>query len=339
MGTLLQHQFSAPQRLWLEHAARTANFDPRVARAKLFDQLPAEFNPAQIDRRFYRDDRITLLGLRLFCPEAPILANAERIALAVRDEIRRSPGIDEITLDKLADLSKLPKADAYYATSALTEIVPFFTGSSKGADHGGTTRFFLTGPHGYDAPLQFTTIDAAMERSYQLEGVLPSIAPLLTVRTEGASGRRRGQARTTKRATAFVIMAMDPHKPELTDVLDTIRDVCASFGIKAHRADEIQHQDQITNVILEEIRSCEYLIADLTHERPNVYYEVGFAHAIDKKPILFRKSGTPLHFDLAVHNVPEYRNNADLRELLTKRYEAMLGRTADALLTLAKLKR
>ncbi len=125
-------------------------------------------------------------------------------------------------------------------------------------------------------------------------------------------------------------MPIDPERPELVDVLATIKDVAARFEITARRADEIEHQDVITKVILNEIKTCEYLIADLSHERPNVYYEVGYAHAHDKKPILFRRQNTKLHFDLSVHNVPEYKNMTDLRELLTRRFEAILGRSASS---------
>jgi hypothetical protein len=57
--------------------------------------------------------------------------------------------------------------------------------------------------------------------------------------------------------------------------------------------------------VLAEIEACPYLIADLTGERPNVYYEIGYAHGFHKAPILIRKKDTPLHFDLSVHKVPD----------------------------------
>lgn len=128
--------------------------------------------------------------------------------------------------------------------------------------------------------------------------------------------------------TAFIMMMMDPSRPELDDVCHAIKEVCSSFGIDAVRADDVEHQDKITDIVLQRISSSEFLIADVTGERPNVYYEIGYAHALNKRPILYRRLGTKLHFDLSVHNIPEYKNITELKEQLKKRFEAILGRQA-----------
>lgn len=87
-----------------------------------------------------------------------------------------------------------------------------------------------------------------------------------------------------------------------------------------------EHEDAITDRILHEIQASEFLIADLTYERPNVYYEIGYAHARNKRVILYRREGTELHFDVVHRNCPEYENTTALKKKLRKRLVAITNK-------------
>ena len=126
--------------------------------------------------------------------------------------------------------------------------------------------------------------------------------------------------------TAFVMIQIDPSKPGLEDLYNVYKECFERFGITAVRADEIEHQEAITDKIIEKIKCSEFLLADLTAERPSVYYEIGYAHALVKKVIMFRSSNTKLHFDLAGYNCPDYQNLTELRNKLTRRLEHMTNR-------------
>ena len=143
---------------------------------------------------------------------------------------------------------------------------------------------------------------------------------------ESERGSAAPDAARYKAGTAFIMMWMDPKHPELADVADAVRSVFRSFGIRAVRADDIEHEGVISDRVLNEIRVSEFLFADLTGTRPNVYYEVGFAHALDKRVLLFRRAGTEVHFDLAAYNCPEYQNLRDLKLKLTKRLISVTNR-------------
>jgi hypothetical protein len=123
----------------------------------------------------------------------------------------------------------------------------------------------------------------------------------------------------TPRGLCFVIMSF-ADDPVLKD--------CYRFGIqrpvqrkgyRCVRADEIQHDERITDVIVDQIKRADYLVADLTHERPNCYYELGYAHALGKRVIVTARKGATIHFDVKDWNFIQYDGAVDLCEKLTKR--------------------
>lgn len=163
--------------------------------------------------------------------------------------------------------------------------------------------------------------DEWMEKTRSIVDLMvasPSIGSTAARHPTEAVGYRPG--------TAFIMMWMDQTKPELNDVSDAVKEVFENFDIRAIRADDIEHEGLITERILREIKISEFCFADLSGSRPNVYYEVGFAHALSRRVILFRKAGTGLHFDLAGYNCPEYSNLGDLKKKLTKRLRALTNK-------------
>src|SRR6266481_3458144 len=117
-----------------------------------------------------------------------------------------------------------------------------------------------------DAPFDEVKEDA-MRALDKVLNIVRSIPPSATV---AAPVPHSGHSRHVPN-TAFILMWMDKARDELDDVVAGIKDVCGNFGIAAVRADDVEHQEQITEVVLERIRSSEFLIADLSGERPNVY--------------------------------------------------------------------
>ena len=114
----------------------------------------------------------------------------------------------------------------------------------------------------------------------------------------------------------FIIM---PFTPELDDVYHLgIREVVAKVGGSCERADEMQHVGGVVEKIYDSIKGADIIIAELTAANPNVYYEVGFAHALGKPVILLTRNIQNTPFDLRVYNHVIYSSIVDLRERLDR---------------------
>jgi nucleoside 2-deoxyribosyltransferase len=108
-----------------------------------------------------------------------------------------------------------------------------------------------------------------------------------------------------------------------------IKPVIEEYGYKAIRIDELQDSGKITDQVLEHIATSKYILADLSGERPNCYYETGFAHALGKQLILTIKRTDAIHFDLAGYRFIQWETEAELRRELKKRF-AVLGQEQQA---------
>jgi len=87
-----------------------------------------------------------------------------------------------------------------------------------------------------------------------------------------------------------------------------------------------EHNEKICDLIIAEIRSCRFLVSDVTGQRPNVYYEAGFAHGLNRDVIWTCKEDDidNAHFDTRQYNHIVWRDADDLRKKLFNRIKATI---------------
>lgn len=115
---------------------------------------------------------------------------------------------------------------------------------------------------------------------------------------------------------AFVIMPFE-RTPSLERAYQGgIRKAIDALGLACVRADKVRHTSRISERIERLIRGAYFVIADMSRERPNCYYELGFAQALHKPAILTAREGTQLHFDVRDYPCIFYDSEEDLRREL-----------------------
>jgi len=67
---------------------------------------------------------------------------------------------------------------------------------------------------------------------------------------------------------------------------------------------------------LQALRSSDYILADITFERPSCYYEVGYAQALAKSITIIAAFGTHVHQVSGKNNIQFFRNLDEYEELV-----------------------
>jgi hypothetical protein len=113
---------------------------------------------------------------------------------------------------------------------------------------------------------------------------------------------------------AFVLMSFDA---EDSEVYQTIKETAEEQGFRCTRVDDQHFDENIVKQIYQQIEAADLIIADLSGEKPNVFYEIGYARARGK-PIVLLNRDNDVPFDLAQYPHIRYRRDRldDLRSKL-----------------------
>lgn len=119
----------------------------------------------------------------------------------------------------------------------------------------------------------------------------------------------------TRHKDIFVLMSFSEN---MKDTYEEMKIAAQLFDkkINIHRIDDHAGMYKISNEILKKIEEAEVIICDLSEERPNVYYELGYATAKGKFILLMAKNGTVIHFDIAGYKVVYYESITVLKKKL-----------------------
>lgn len=111
----------------------------------------------------------------------------------------------------------------------------------------------------------------------------------------------------------FVLISFDP---AMDPTFAAIKAAAQRVGMTAERAKDLKYDFRVTETILEKIDSARMVVADLTLERPNVYFELGYARGKGKTIVTLLKEGSKAHVDVRGWNYLEYIDSRPWRRTL-----------------------
>jgi hypothetical protein len=108
-----------------------------------------------------------------------------------------------------------------------------------------------------------------------------------------------------------------PFSPAFHKIHDIVARSVSNVGWLVVRADEIARPRHITDAIFQAILSSDLVVADVTGSNPNVFYELGFAHAAGCDIIMLcQKSSRRLPIDIAQERAVFYDATDDGLKIL-----------------------
>lgn len=160
-----------------------------------------------------------------------------------------------------------------------------------------------------------------------MQGLLATISPAGWAYLDTSRGRVRNSP------YAFVAMRFADETRALRE--EGLKPAIVEAGFDTRIMDEVDHNKHIDDMIIANIRRCRFLIADLTFNRQNVYYEAAFAQGLGLEVIWTVREDhldatdevRKLHIDVRQFNYVAWSDGKlpDFRERLRNRIIRTVG--------------
>lgn len=115
-----------------------------------------------------------------------------------------------------------------------------------------------------------------------------------------------------------LVFVLTPFNKEFRSTFDAIAEACRDVGLRCLRGDEEQVSGDLMPHILRLIVKARIIVANIDGRNPNVFYELGVAHALDKVTILVTSSIDTVPFDLKSKKLIAYKELRDLKFSLNR---------------------
>ena len=128
----------------------------------------------------------------------------------------------------------------------------------------------------------------------------------------------------TQKVDKRKVFVLTPFHPKYENTYRLISSACQDVGLSCTRGDEQHIRGNVLSHILNEMTSAGLVIANIDGRNPNVFYELGIAHALGKSVIILASGFEEVPFDLRAQQLVIWKSPEELKTGLHQTLTRML---------------
>ncbi|HDX8377648.1 hypothetical protein ACET8C_05015 [Aeromonas veronii] len=113
------------------------------------------------------------------------------------------------------------------------------------------------------------------------------------------------------------VFVLTPFNEQFDEQYAVIKNAVSKYGFTCVRGDDSKRSSLILGHIVAEIASSRIIIANLSGRNPNVFYELGIAHALGKPVLLVSETLDEVPFDIKNQRILTFNSYNELSENLS----------------------